>query len=33
METGAYKDWLDIMDKMPIGVMVNKTTRNKWKVQ
>ena len=31
METGAYKDWLDIMDKMPIGVMVNKTTR-KWKV-
>lgn len=31
METGAYKDWLDIMDKMPIGVMVNKTTR-KWKL-
>lgn len=31
METGAYKDWLDIMDKMPIGQMVNKTTR-KWKV-
>ena len=31
LDTGAYKDWLDIMDKMPIGKMLNKTTR-RWQV-
>lgn len=31
IDDGAYKDWCDVMEKLPVGKEINKT-RKKWKV-